>query len=287
MTSYTYLLRLPEIEKIKEFYSDSVCESKNQYALFEIRVPDCVITVFKTHKVLLMGSDVVKYVGEINQLLGICEYEAIGSDEVGTGDVFGPVIVCSVYTSLEAISLLTRLGVKDSKKFTDAEIMSIVPKFKEYVTYSLLVLNNKKYNEIYQKGYNLNKIKAVLHNSAINNTLTKINNKKVPIILDDFCGEDKFYEYIKHEQNKVTDITFKTQGESYHIAVAAASMLARFAFIQKFNEICREIGFKVNKGAGPLVDEDLKKLASLKGVNQLKNYCKMNFRNVKDIVDGK
>ena len=283
MTSYTYLLKEAEIEKIKEFYKDFIFESKNQYALFEIRT-DCVITVFKTHKVLLMGSDVTKCVGEINQLLGICDYEAIGSDEVGTGDVFGPVVVCSVYTSLESISLLNRLGVKDSKKFTDAEIISIVPKFKDYVTYSLLVLDNKKYNEIYQKGYNLNKIKAVLHNSAIGNTLNKIKKNNMPIILDDFCGEDKYYEYIKNEKSIVKGITFQTKAESYHIAVAAASMLARFAFLKKFNELCSNIGFKVNKGAGPLVDQDIKKLVENKGVNSLKNYCKLNFRNIKDVM---
>lgn len=283
MTSYTYLLKEAEIEKIKEFYKDFICESKNQYALFEIRV-DCVITVFKTHKVLLMGSDVTKCVGEINQLLGICDYEAIGSDEVGTGDVFGPVVVCSVYTSLESISLLNRLGVKDSKKFTDAEIISIVPKFKDYVTYSLLILDNKKYNDIYQKGYNLNKIKAVLHNTAICNTLNKAKKENLPIILDDFCGEDKYYEYIKNEKVIIKDITFKTKAESYHVAVAAASMLARFAFLKKFNELCSSIGFKVNKGAGPLVDQDIKKLVESKGVNSLKNYCKLNFRNIKDVM---
>lgn len=283
MTSYTYLLKDHEIELLKDFYKDNICESKNQYALFEIRL-DCVITVFKTKKVLLMGANVSNRVSEINQLLGICDYEAIGSDEVGTGDVFGPVVVCSVYTSMESISLLTRLGVKDSKKLTDEEILQIVPKFKDYVTYSLLILDNKKYNDIYQKGYNLNKIKAVLHNTAINNTIIKSKKTDIPVILDDFCGKDKFYEYVKNEKNVHKNITFETKAESYHVSVAAASMLARFAFLKKFDEMCQEIGFKVNKGAGELVDKDLKKLVANKGTNSLKNYTKLNFRNVKDLL---
>ena len=106
----------------------------------------------------------------------------------------------------------------------------------------------------------------------------------MPIILDDFCGEDKYYEYIKNEKSIVKGITFQTKAESYHIAVAAASMLARFAFLKKFNELCSNIGFKVNKGAGPLVDQDIKKLVKNKGVNSLKNYCKLNFRNIKDVM---
>ena len=53
--------------------------------------------------------------------------DSIGSDEVGTGDYFGPIVVTASYVNKSDITFLEELGVKDSKKLTDKKIIKITP----------------------------------------------------------------------------------------------------------------------------------------------------------------
>ena len=95
------------------------------------------------------------------------EISSVGSDEVGTGDYYGPIVVTASYVNKEDISFLTELGVKDSKKLSDEQILKIVPKIIKKIKYKTIMLSNKEYNEKYGKDMNMNKIKAVLHNKVL------------------------------------------------------------------------------------------------------------------------
>ena len=79
---------------------------------------------------------------------------SIGSDEVGTGDYFGPIVVCSAYVKKEDIPFLEELGVKDSKKLDDNKIMEIVPLIIKKIPYSSIILTNKEYNQKYNDDDN-------------------------------------------------------------------------------------------------------------------------------------
>ena len=119
----------------------------------------------------------------------------------------------------------------DSKQLTDKYISDIVEKVIDSIDYSLLILNNEKYNEQI-KLHNLNQIKALMHNKAYLNLKKKVNKLPQLLVVDDFCGEEKYYQYLKNEQEVVGNITFKTKAESQYLAVALASMIARYGFIK-------------------------------------------------------
>ena len=90
----------------------------------------------------------------------------VGSDEVGTGDYFGPITVVAAYAKKEQLTLLKEIGVQDSKNLKDSQIVEIAKLIKDIVPFSLLTCDNPKYNTLQAKGMSQGKMKALLHNQS-------------------------------------------------------------------------------------------------------------------------
>ncbi|MDL2292119.1 ribonuclease HIII [Acholeplasma sp. OttesenSCG-928-E16] len=279
MKYHTLTLNEQRLSQLEKIYSNHLIDIQNEHLLFSAIHNGIRIFAYKTGKVVLQGDNVLSEVAQIKSILKIEDYAAIGADEVGTGDVFGPIVVCSVYTSLEDLAFLEELGVKDSKNMDDRQIKAIGPKLANRLIYSLIILDPTRYNEINRKGNNLNKIKALLHNSSIIKTTAKIN-KKVPVILDQFCKPELYFGYLKDEKFKYTQIEFHVRAESYHLSVAAASILARYAFLAKMHELGKKIDMKLLKGAASNVDEQIMEIYTQHGIEMLEQVAKMNYKNV-------
>ena len=202
---------------------------------------------------------------------------AIGSDEVGTGDYFGPIVVSAAYVSLEDISFLEELGVKDSKKLTDDKILEIVPKIIQKIPYESIILTNKEYNQKYSSDINMNKIKAILHNRV----LGKMKEKGFPY---HHIKPYVYYNYLKNTTT-VKGITFVTKGEDKSLAVAVASLISRFIFIREFDKLGESVGMFLPKGASTKVDEAGFKIVSQYGFSKLQEIAKMNFKNTQKIKE--
>ena len=206
---------------------------------------------------------------------------SIGSDEVGTGDYFGPIVVTAAYVNKENISWLEELGVKDSKKLTDDKIMEIVPKIIKKIPYETLILTNKEYNEKYNDDLNMNKIKAILHNKV----LSKLSStyKSDYIIVDEFANKYVYFNYLKGIPNVVRNITFFTKGEDKHLSVACASLISRYIFIKEFDKLREKVDEFLPKGASDKVDEIGVKIIEKYGFDKLTEISKINFKNTTKI----
>ena len=153
MKNITLNVNEETINKMKTFYKDNLINNKNIHALFIAKTDNCTITVFKTKKALFQGKN-AQTEAMIWQAINPepnFYIESIGSDEVGTGDYFGPVIVCSVCLEDNHLDVIKKYQIDDSKKLTDNYIMNIAPIFYKTIPYSLLVVNNQKYNELIEK----------------------------------------------------------------------------------------------------------------------------------------
>ncbi len=279
MKYYTMSVTGQELEKLNKVYQYHQVEDKNPYLLFHAVHNDVDILAYKTGKVLLQGEEVTHELVSIKTHLNREDYAAIGSDEVGTGDVFGPVVVCSAFVNKSEISYLEDLNVRDSKNMSDQQIIDIAPKLAKKLIHSLLILPPSKYNKLVDEGYNLNKMKALLHNQAIIKTSSKLKDT-VPVILDQFCTPQLYYNYLKDETLVYRDIDFHTKAEQVHLSVAAASIIARYAFLVKMQQYSHKLGIKLLKGASKEVDEMVKTIYTKKGPKMLHNVTKMNFKNV-------
>lgn len=279
MKHYTMSVTTIELEKLHKVYESHQIKDTNPYLLFHAEHNGTDILGYKTGKVLLQGAEVTQEIVAIKTHLDKEDYAAIGSDEVGTGDVFGPIVVCALYASTSDITFLESLNVRDSKNITDKTIISIAPKIAKRIVHSLLILTPKKYNNLVAKGYNLNKIKALLHNQAIIKTSSKLKYP-VPVILDQFCTPQLYFNYIKEETLIYRDIDFHVRAEQIHLSVAAASIIARYAFLVKMDEYSKKIGLTLLKGASEEVDSIARDIFNLKSLKSLGLVAKMNFKNI-------
>ncbi len=289
---------------VEGYYSPGRQANPNPYVRFAAKAPECSVTLYEKkdkdgkRKCVFQGLGAMKE----SALLGIVPESAkeskaktspkatkptalilpqIGSDEVGTGDFFGPVIVCAAYVDETGYKTLKRLGVTDSKAMDDDYILKIGAELSLSFDHSLLILPNGKYNEVQTSGLNMNAIKAKMHNRCLINVLKK--HPRTALFQDQFAEEGLYYHYLRDEDRIAKNITFATKGETKFPSVALASVIARYAFLMKMKEMGEELGKKIPLGAGKDVDAFAKKLANARGKEALLPYVKANFANYKKI----
>ncbi|MFP4178343.1 MAG: ribonuclease HIII [Acholeplasmataceae bacterium] len=279
MRHYTIAVEERELHILNHVYRNHLVEDNNPYLLFHAVHNDIDILGYRTGKIYLQGEEITHELVQIKKHLKREDYEAIGSDEVGTGDVFGPIVVCAAHATTKDIAFLESLNVRDSKNIKDREIIHLAPKIARRVVHSLLILPPKKYNALVAKGYNLNRIKALLHNQAIIKTTAKLDHE-VPVIIDQFCTPQLYFNYVKDETLIHRNVDFHVRAERVHISVAAASIIARYAFLVKIREYERKLDIKIVKGASKEVDTLIKNVYDRYGTAKLSLIAKMNFKNI-------
>lgn len=296
--------------KVINHYKDMFKEKTPPYAVFQAQELDgTVITLYESGKIMFQGVsadidanlwiDMEKHLN--NRIIDITTGKdkkdnkkdtadkqtfinkpSIGSDEVGTGDYFGPIVVTASFVSKENQQFLIDLGVKDSKKITDETIKKIAPQIIEKIPHSTLIFDNESYNKFHTDDINMNKIKAILHNKVLLN-LIKNEYPYEQIIIDQFVNEKKYYEYIKDAKEIVRNITFYTKAEDKFLCVAASSIISRYVFLKRMDEISREIGIEIPKGAGDTVDKVAQEITDKYGFEKLTTIAKLNFKNTEKI----
>ncbi len=279
MKHITIVLNQNQLASLKQLYNNHLVPVEQPYIYFIANHNSTRINAFTSGKVLLQGEEINQELVAIKTYLKIKNYAAIGSDEVGTGDVFGPIVVCSCYVSLEDIEFLESLNVRDSKGMTNKTIIKLGPMIANRLNHSITILTPSKYNSLVKEGMNLNKIKALLHNHMIIKTTSKVN-EQVPVILDQFCLPTHYYNYLKDEKLVYRDIEFHTKAETIHLSVAAASIIARYAFLVKMHEFSKMLNISLKLGAAKEVDEQVKQIYDAHGFEMLDKIAKTNFKNV-------
>ncbi len=294
-------------EMIKHF-EDKKRDKTPMYAIFQADEEDTVVTLYESGKVVFQGvsADVdANYWKETEKILtGSYPEEkekkekkeeidntdyyfisSIGSDEVGTGDFFGPIIVTASYVDKSNISFLEELGVRDSKKVTDEKIEKIAPTLMEKIPHYTYILSNEEYNKMQDEGNNMNKIKSILHNRVIMGLLKSNNYSYDMVVIDQFTPKRNYYNYLKDESNVFRKITFTTKAEDKCLSVGVSSIISRYLFLKEMEKLSKEIGISLPLGASTVVDETGKKIVEKYGKEKLNEIAKLNFKNVEKILN--
>lgn len=291
-------------EKMIDYYQDKQRDKKPPYSVFQAQEEDTIITMYESGKVMFQGisadidanmwADLERHFNNIEvdtsdhsakkdtpkekKDYSHMFINAIGSDEVGTGDYLLPIVVTATYVKKSDVDYLRELGVMDSKKITDDKIKKLAPELIKNIPYECLIISNKDYNKYTDLGFNINKIKAILHNKVLYK-MTKKGFAYNEIIIDQFCYPKNYFGYIKDATEKVTNITFLTKAEDKNLSVACASIISRYVFLRENEKLNKELGLTIPKGAGSTVDEVVKELIKTKGEGILKEISKYNFKN--------
>lgn len=288
-----------QIKEIIDYYQGYLVYQETPHTIAKIRTERAVITIYATNTILFQGQDEDKEYHlwaqkwqlegpfpKIEEHNKYANLSVIGCDEVGTGDYFGPIVVCSAYVSSDKINKLKQIGVKDSKLLTDDFIIELALKIKDFIPYSILVLSPERLNLLRQTNNdNLNFVKAFLHNNAINSILKKIPNVKYDaIIIDEFTSKENYFNYLKNNKNVHKNITLIPKGESIHVAIASASILARAAFLKEMRDLGKKYHTELLKGASSRVDRQAINIVKTHGLKALKHIAKMKFANTSRVM---
>lgn len=291
-----------------EYFSDKKREKTPPYAVFMADEEDTVITLYESNKVVFQGVsadiDANMWKQREKALTGKFPIEnkkkekkkedkkdntdyyfinSIGSDEVGTGDYFGPIVVTASYVNRKDIEFLESLGVRDSKMITDEKILKIAPELIKKIPHVTVILTNEQYNNMHNKEVNMNAIKAIMHNKVLYELINKNAYNYDKIVVDQFVYPQKYYDHLKKSKYIVKNISFTTKAEDKCLSVACSSVISRYIFLSEIDKMGKRYGEKILLGAGNDVDELAKKLKNKYGTCELKNLVKLNFKNTEKI----
>lgn len=275
------------------------------YAIFQADTGDTIVTLYESGKAMFQGvsadieAGMWESIGKDKENIDYfidreevkekkeettipIDISSVGSDEVGTGDYYGPIVVTASYVNKDDIPFLTELGVKDSKKLSDEQILKIVPKIIKKIKYKTIMLSNKEYNKNYGKDMNMNKIKAVLHNKVLTEMVK--DNEYDYIVVDQFEPESSYYKHLSEVPSPLKGITFITKAEDKCLSVACSSLISRYIFVKEIDKLGDKYGIFLPKGANYYVEDVGIKLVEKYGVNVLKEVAKLNFSNTDRIL---
>jgi ribonuclease HIII len=205
----------------------------------------------------------------------------IGTDESGKGDYFGPLVIAAVFTNPSISNKLKEIGVRDSKELTDESISIIAAKIKklEGCVFDVIVISPEKYNILYDKMGNLNKLLGWAHAKAIENIL---NVKIAPEAISDKFGNEKYIHSSLQEKGKEIKLHQVTKAEKF-TAVAAASILARDSFIKWFYRMNKQMNLQLPKGSSQKVEEKARHIKQQLGDEVLGKLEKLHFKTTKKL----
>jgi len=300
MNSYTHPLTNEQVAKLRALLETLGFEfSPKPYTILFAQKNKLSVAVYeKGPKVLLQGKGVEEFVQfELEpKILGEAKlgYEEVhspemfephfGVDESGKGDFFGPLVISGVYVDRGIARKLLDVGVVDSKRIgSDARIRALAETIRQ-TTIGLVetvLIGPAKYNELYSKFANLNSLLGWGHARVIENLLGK--KPECPRSLSDQFADARVIQQSLLKHGRKIDIQQRPRAES-DIAVAAASILAREAFINWLDRKGKELGLRLKRGVSTEVKEAAKKIAENGGAEALRDVAKVHFRTAHEIA---
>lgn len=202
----------------------------------------------------------------------------IGVDESGKGDYFGPLVIAACYVGPEHLAELD--GVKDSKKITDPMILKLADTIKRTCPYAVVAIGPAKYNELYERIQNLNRLLSWGHAQAIENVLAK---QPADLAISDRFGDSSYIKSLLAKKGLKVKLESVVRAES-DIAVAAASILARAEFLHRMRRLAQDFGTDIPKGASQGVIEAGKRFVAKHGAGALGNVAKLHFKTTQSVL---
>jgi ribonuclease HIII len=298
--SFTFKIDARQAEKLRGLLeAQGYTFREVPYAIFGAQKLKLTVNAYASGKLLVQGKGAKEFVeftlepeilGEAK--LGYDEVHNpemfqphLGVDESGKGDFFGPLVIAGVYTEGGLPRQLLDLGVKDSKQITsDQKALEMAEAIKELVTldrFNVIVISPEKYNELYVKFRNLNRLLAWGHATVIENLLTRW--PKCPRALSDKFAHESLIQRALKERGKGIKLDQRTKAES-DIAVAAASILARAGFLTRMKSLGEKLGVTLPKGASAQVKAVAREIVAKSGPDALKTVCKFHFKTFAEVT---
>ncbi len=296
MNVFSVKFNLSNQTELRSFLYENGAEFFSQnYTVFKAKIKSITIVLYESGKLVIQGKNIDSFVDKLNKIFSLSDDfvsesldsgkknietevksydEYIGVDESGKGDFFGPLVIAGVRVTQENRQFFINLGIKDSKKLDDKTIKELAIEIQKKAVYSIVTINPLKYNELYGKFKNLNKLLAWGHARVIENILEKTPCEYA--LSDKFADESLIKNALmKKGQNIILDQKIKAESD---IAVASASVLARYQFVEKIESLSKMYNINLPKGASNIVLQQAKEFCKKYSKDELVNIAKLHFK---------
>lgn len=206
----------------------------------------------------------------------------IGIDESGKGDYFGPLVIAAVFVDQSSETDLALMRVRDSKKISDGRILEMASDIRQACRHTIVAIGPQRYNELYAKIKNLNRLLAWGHARALENLLQLVD---CPLAISDQFGDQRLILNALQEKGKMIRLVQHPKAEA-DLAVAAASILARAEFLHRLQRLSHEVGTTLPKGASPAVELAARMVVKKHGRERLGAVAKLHFKTTERVVEG-
>ena len=265
--------------------------SKPPYTLLSGKKKGVSCTLYESGKITVQGKEMEAFIEfylepEILKEFRFSHAETLldltprmGMDEAGKGDFFGPLSVAALYADGDGIKKLLEWGVRDSKRFSDESILKLAGKIRPAFAYTVIRLFPAKYNELYGKFKNLNRLLAWAHTAALADLSQKTGCKEA--LLDQFADKSVVEKQVAQKKLDI-HLVQRVRGEE-DLVVAGASILARAAFLEGMKILSEEYGLELPKGASSAVKVAARALISKLGPDVLPKVAKIHFKTAQEL----
>ena len=266
--------------------------SQPAHTVFAAKKKGLSCTLYKSGKLTVQGKEMQAFIEfylepEILHEFRFSHPEAhanleprIGMDEAGKGDYFGPLCIAALYADENGIKQLIEWGVCDSKRLSDASIQKIAKKIRTSFAFTVIRLFPAKYNELYGKFRNLNRLLGWAHAAALGDLSQKTGCKRA--ILDQFA--DKSIVDRQLQMKKIDVFLEQRVRAEEDLVVAGASILARAAFLDGMKQLGEEHGVELPKGASNGVKATAATLVAKHGSDILTRVAKTHFKTTREVL---
>ncbi len=262
------------------------------YSLFAAKKKGVSCTLYQSGKLVVQGKEmssfiefylepqILKSFDFSYRELNLDKTARIGIDESGKGDFFGPLCIAGLFAGGDDVEALQKIGVADSKKINDKKILTLAKEIRSNFDYHVIKIGPAKYNELYSKFRNLNRLLAWGHATAIETLMEKTGCQNV--IIDQFAAEHVVETALK---NKGLSPNLKQRHRAEEdVVVAGASILARATFLDGINQLSKQYGVQLHKGASPQVIQAGREIVRKHGPEILTQVGKVHFKTYNDIL---
>lgn len=292
MNTFSEKITQKQAEEIKSFLANlGATFDSVQYSVWRAKTSNFQAIYYTSGKLLIQGKDVSDIASKVNEILGksSCSEKReeilmnaekyIGTDESGKGDFFGPLVVAGVQVNSENKQKFIDLGVKDSKKLDDKKILQLANIIKANAVHSVVVMTPVKYNDLYNKFKNLNKLLAWGHARAIENILEK---SPCEYALADKFGDESLIKNALMQKGRSIILNQMVRAEA-DIAVACASVIARAEFVKRMADMEAKYELTMSKGASDKVVQQAKEFVKKYSFERLNEVAKIHFKTTNEL----
>lgn len=282
------------LEKMKKYYDSQMVPVDDTNLIFKAHAIGCDIVAKMDGTIELSGQNalqeakhwskkIAKELANIAVKDDIYAFHHIATAETGSADYLGPICFVSCYVTEEDVQFLKSLHIKDLSSLSNQDIVNYAKQIKDKLIYSLLILDNSHYNKMVQEGLNQANIKAKLCNQATVNVMQKVKQNVKVKVINQFVSPKTYFNYLKNEVIVVKDLVFATKGEEKYMAIVAAEILSRYAYLQYYANMTKSLKMNLCRGTNSAVDTVAAKIAMKYGEKMLTKVAKLNFTNTKRV----